>query len=87
MRIIMLAIPALLLAACNVTKDNANNTVSVTLNQEVAGNAAEDAGNQIENIAGDIGNDVRATGDKIDNKVGNTDVDVNVNANVQTNKH
>ena len=82
MRIMMLAIPLLLLGACNVTKDNANNTVSVTVNEEVAGNAVNDAGKQIENIAGDIGNDVRNTGDKLSN----TDVDVNVDANVQTNK-
>ena len=27
----------------------------------------------------DIGNDVKKTGDKIENKVGNTDVNVNVN--------
>jgi hypothetical protein len=32
----------------------------------------------------DIGNDVKATGDKIENKVGNKDVDVNVSADVKT---
>ena len=69
---IALAIPLLLLGACQVSKDEANNgTTSVTYNSDVAENAAADVGNTAENIAADIGNDVKATGDKIDNKVGN----------------
>jgi hypothetical protein len=81
---IALAIPLLLLGACQVSKDDANGTTSVTYNSDVAENAAADVGNTAENIAADIGNDVKATGDKIDNKVGKKDVDVNVNADVKT---
>ena len=77
---ILLAIPLLLVGACNVSKDEANNTVSVTFNQEVAANAAADVGNGVQNIASDIGNDVQKTGDKIQN----TDVDLKVNTNVTT---
>ena len=80
-----LAIPLLLLGACQVSKDNQNGTTSVTYNDEVASNAMGDVGNIAENVAADIGNDVKSTGEKIQNKVDNTDVDVNVNSNVHTN--
>lgn len=80
---IALALPlVLMLGACQVSKDNANNTVSVTYNSDVAENAAADVGNAAENIAADIGNDVQATGEKVQNKVG--DADVNVNRDVKT---
>ena len=79
---IALAIPLLLLGACQVSKDENNGTTSVTYNSDVAENAAADVGNTASNIAADIGNDVKTTGDKIQNKVG--DVDVNVNADVKT---
>ena len=64
---IAFAIPLLLLlGACQVSKDEANGTTSITYNSDVA-----------ENAAADIGNDVQKTGDKIQNKVGDVDVDVN----------
>jgi len=75
---IVLALPILLLGACQVSKDNANGTTTVTYNSEVAENAAADVGNTAQNVAADIGNDVKKTGDKIENKVGNKDVDVKV---------
>jgi hypothetical protein len=81
---IILAIPLLLLGACQVSKDNANNTVSVTYNEEVASNAAADVGNTVENIASDVGNEAKNTGEKIQNKVDNTDVDLKVNKDVKT---
>ena len=78
---ILLAAPVLLaLGACNVSKDAANNTVSVTLNEQEAGNAANDAGNTIQNIAQDVGNEAQNLGDKAKN----TDVKVNVNSDVKT---
>ena len=79
---IALALPLLLLAACEVSKDEANGTTSVTYNEEVAANMAADVGNTAENVAADIGNEARTTGEKIENRVG--DVDVDVNRNVQT---
>jgi hypothetical protein len=81
---IALAIPLLLLGACQVSKDNGNGTMSVTYNSDVAENAASDIGNTAQNIAGDIGNDVQNTGDKIQNKVGDRDVNVSVNSDVKT---
>jgi hypothetical protein len=71
---ILLAAPLLLAGACNVTQDDANNTTSVTFNQEVAANTANDVGNEVQNIAQDIGNEAGNLGDRIEN----TDVDVNV---------
>jgi hypothetical protein len=81
---IALAIPLLLLGACQVSKDETNGTASVTYNSDVAENAAADIGNTAQNIASDIGNDVQKTGDKIENKVGNTDVSVKVDKHEKT---
>ena len=78
----LLAIPLLLLGACQVSKDNNNGTTSVTYNSDVAENAAADVGNTAQNIAADIGNDVKNTGEKVQNKVGK--IDVTVNKDVKT---
>ena len=80
---IAFAIPLLLLAACNVTKDG--NAVTVQYDQNTAENAAADIGNTAQNIAADIGNDVQKTGDKLENKIGDTDVSVKVNHDEHTN--
>jgi hypothetical protein len=86
MRFALLAIPAVLaLAACQVSKDDANGTTSVTYNGDVAQNAAADIGNTAQNIAADIGNDVKTEGGKVENKIGNTDVNINVNHDEHTN--
>jgi hypothetical protein len=79
---IALAIPLLLLGACQVSKDDANNTVSVTYNSDVAANTAADVSNTVENVAADVSNEAKTTGDKISNKVDNTNV--KVNADVKT---
>ena len=68
-----IVLPVLLLGACQVSKDDANDSVTVAYNQDVAENAAADVANTAENIAGDIGNDVERTADKVDNKVGDGD--------------
>ncbi len=80
---IAFALPLLLLAACQVSKDDTNGTTSVTYNGDLAENTAADIGNAAQNIGSDIGNDLQETGDKVSNKVG--DVDVDVDADVDTN--
>ena len=65
---LLCALPLLALAACQVTKDDANDSVSVTYNGDVAENGLADAANTAENIAGDISNDVQQTADKVENK-------------------
>ena len=77
---ILVAIPALLaLGACNVSKDG--NSVTVQYDQNTAESTAADVGNTAQNIAGDIGNDVKTTGEKIQN----TNVDIKVGKDEQTN--
>jgi hypothetical protein len=82
MRSMIFALPLLALAGCNVTKEG--NAVTVQYDQNTAENAVADVSNTAQDVADDVGNEVRATGDKIDNKVGDKDVDVNVNADVKT---
>jgi len=76
MRALMM-VPLLALAACQVTKDEQNDTISATYNQDVAENAASDVGNFAENVAADIGNDVEKTADKVEN----TDITVDTDGN------
>ena len=80
---IAFVIPLLLLSACNVSKEG--NAVTVQYDQNTAENTAADIGNTAQNIAADIGNDVQKTGDKLENKVGNTDVNVKIGKDEQTN--
>jgi predicted small secreted protein len=80
---ILFAIPAVLvLGACNVTKDG--NAVTVQYDQNTAENTAAVVGNTAQNIAADIGNDVQKSGEKVENKVGNTDVNVKIGNDVKT---
>ena len=72
----------LALGACQVSKDEANDTVSVTYNGDVAENALADAANTAENVAADVSNAADKAGDRIEN----TDVDVSVDTNTQDNR-
>ena len=78
---ILLAVPLLLVTACNVNRDADNGTTTVSFDEDTAKNAVEDAGQAAENIGGAIANDVEQTADKVQNKVGDVDVDVNVSHN------
>lgn len=74
MRALLILAPALLLGACQVTDDKANDQVSVTYNQDVAENAGAAALNTIDQAAGAIVNDTKEAGAA----VRNIDVDVSV---------
>jgi hypothetical protein len=76
---IFVALPLLALAACQVTKDDANGSVTVEYNQDVAENGIEDAANMAGNVAATVANDVEQAADKVENT--DIDVDVNTNAN------
>ena len=80
MRILM-ATPLLLLGACNVDRDAGNDTTTVSFNEEVAANTLEDVGNTAENIGGAVANEAEQTAAKVENEVGDVDVDVNVTRN------
>ena len=84
MRIMIFALPVLALGACNVTKDDANDSMTVQYDQNTAENAAADVGNFAENVGAVISNDVDRTADKVQNT--DVDVDVDANASVDTNK-
>lgn len=86
MRILMAA-PLLLLAACNVDRDAGNDTTTVSFNEEVAANTLEDVGNTAENIGGAIANEAEQTAAKVENKVGDVDVDVDVSRNAPANSN
>jgi len=82
---LFLALPLFALAACQVTKDEKNDTVTAEFNGDVAENQVAAAGNEAENIAEDITNDVKQTANKVENKTSdlgnkakNLDVDVDV---------
>ena len=79
MRLILSTAMIVLLSACQVTEDDANDSVSVTYNQDLAENTVADVANTAEGVAADIGNDLQKTGDKIENEVDNADVGVTVN--------
>ena len=78
-------IPLLALAACQVTKDDANDSVTVEYNQDVAENGVADAANTAGNIAEDIANDVEQSADKVGNKVDEVQA-ANKDANKDANK-
>ena len=79
---ILLAIPLLLAGACNVERDQANDTTAITINEDQVENTAADVGNTVGNIADDVGNEAKDLG----NRIQNTDVDVNVDTNTQDNR-
>ena len=78
---IFVAVPLLFLAACNVSKDEANDSTTVTFDQERAENTLEDVGDVAQNVGGAIVNDVQETGAKVQNEVGDVDVRVDTDGN------
>jgi hypothetical protein len=80
---LLIALPILLLGACQVSKDDGNGTITAEFNQDVAENAAADVGNFAENVGGAIANEAEQTAAKIEN----TDVDVDVDTNTADNRN
>jgi hypothetical protein len=75
----MFILPVLMLGACQVSKDDANDSATVQYNQDLAENVAADVTSQAGAIAGHISNDVQEAGATVSNEVGKVDVDVDVN--------
>ena len=71
----ILALPLLALAACQVTKDDQNDQVTVQYNQDVAENAAADVANGAREAGSAIANSAEDAGAAIKN----VDVDVDTN--------
>ena len=74
MRALIIFAPALLLGACQVTDDKANDQVTVSYNQDVVENVGADALNKVDQAAGAIVNDAKEAGAAVKN----LDVDVRV---------
>jgi hypothetical protein len=70
-----LALPLLVLPACQVSKDEQNDTVTATYNEDVAENAMSDVGNFAENVASDVGNDIEKTANKVEDKADEVQTD------------
>ena len=80
---LLITLPMLALAACQVSKDDGNGTITAEFNQDVAENAAEDVGNFAENVGGVIANEAADA----KNKIENTDVDVDIDTNTADNRN
>jgi hypothetical protein len=74
---ILFALPLLALAACQVTKDDQNDQVTVQYNQDVAENAASDVANGAKEAGSAIANGATDAADAVKN----VDVDVDVDTN------
>ena len=83
MRIVLAATALLALAACEVKRDDQNDTTTVQFNEAVAANGLEQAGDTARNVASDAANEAKQIGDKVENEVGDVDVDVDVSRNKQ----
>ena len=82
---ILLAVPLLVLGACNVDRDAGNDTTTVSFDESAAANAADDVGDAAQNIGSAIATDVEQAADKVQNEVGDVDVDVDVSRNGDAN--
>lgn len=82
MRALMIIAPALLLGACQVSEDQANNQTTISYNQEVAEDAGATALNTIDQAAGAIVNDTREAGAAVKN----LDVDVRIGSKNDANQ-
>lgn len=78
---IVLALPLLALAACNVNNDSANDQMTLEYNGQRIEDAASDAADTARGVASGVGNVAASTGRAIKNEVGDVDVDIDVNRN------
>jgi hypothetical protein len=71
----------LLLAACAVKKNPNNNAVTLGYDSEAAENGVKAVTHETKKIAGDITNDVKTTGAKIQSKIDEQTADSNTASN------
>ena len=77
--ILTVAALGLSVAACKVTEDKNNQETSVEFNDQIATNAVADVGNAATNIAGTIAADAKREAGKVQEKVGDVDVNLKIN--------
>ncbi len=79
-----MAVLTLLLGACSVDTDSANEQVTLEYDKQEIRNAAREATRTARDVASGVGNVAATTGRAISNEVGDIDVDVDVSRNRQT---
>ena len=82
MRIILL-LPLLITAACNVASDASNEQVTLEYDRNEIRDTAADAARTARDVGSSVGNVAASTGRAIRNEVGDIDVDVDVTRNRQ----
>ena len=60
-------VPMLMLGACNVSRDDANDTTTLTVDEQRVENTAEDVGNLAERAADEAGEALQNAGPAIEN--------------------
>lgn len=78
---ILFAFPLLMVAACDVESDAANDQLSVKYDQERIRDAAAATARGARDLARGVGNVAVSTGQAVKNEVGDVDVDVDVTRN------
>jgi hypothetical protein len=74
----ILALPLLIVGACNVENDPANDQVSVEYDQNRIEDAAAATARTAKEVGSSVGNVAASTGRAIKNEVGDVDVNVDV---------
>ena len=75
---LLIPLTVLLLAACDVDNDAANEKVTVTYDKERIKETAADTARTAKDVAAGVGNVAESTGEAIEREVGDVDVDVSV---------
>ena len=78
---LILALPLLAAAGCNVDNDTANDQMTLEYNQQRIEDAASTAARTAKEVGSSVGNVAATTGRAIGNEVGDIDVDLNVTRN------
>ena len=79
----ILALPLLMVAGCDVDRDAANDQTTFSIDEQKIENAADRVGNAAEEVASGVGNVAEDVGHSVKNEVGDVDVDVDVSRNKQ----
>ena len=78
---LILALPLLAAAGCNVDNDTANDQMTLEYNQQRIEDAAAATARTAKEVGSSVGNVAATTGRAIGNEVGDIDVDLNVTRN------
>jgi hypothetical protein len=81
---LILALPLLALAGCDVANDTANDQVRFDYNQQRIEDAAAAAARTAEEVGAGVGNVAVSTGRAVKNEIGDIDVEVDVTRNRST---